>query len=77
MATKRRINKMKQSKIGKTKKPKISRSAKFWADIGALMKQNLEYELHRMIPRVWNRVVKEFRAQEKALGLNLKMTPRK
>jgi hypothetical protein len=63
MATKRRIT--------KAKMPKISRNAKFWADMGALMKENLEYELNRMIPRVWNRVVKEFRAQEKALGLNL------
>lgn len=69
MATKRRIT--------KAKTPKISRSAKFWADMGALMKQNLEYELNRMIPRVWNRVVKEFRAQEKALGLNLKKASRK
>jgi hypothetical protein len=45
--------------------------------MGALMKENLEYELNRMIPRVWNRVVKEFRAQEKALGLNLKKASRK
>jgi len=77
VATKRRTNKTKKPKLSKAKKPKISRSTKFWADIGALMKQNLEYELHRMIPRVWNRVMKEFRAQEKALGLNLKMTPKK
>ncbi len=69
MATKRRI--------AKAKKPKMSRNAKFWADIGALMKQNLEYELNRIIPRVWNRVVREFRAQEKALGLKLKKVYRK
>jgi hypothetical protein len=69
VATKRRI--------AKAKKPKTSRNAKFWADIGALMKENLEYELNRMIPRVWNRVVREFRAQEKALGLKLKKAYRK
>jgi hypothetical protein len=64
-------------RIAKAKKPKITRSARFWADIGALMKQNLEYELNRIIPRVWNRVVREFRAQEKAVGLKLKKAYRK
>ena len=63
MATKR--------KTTKPKMPKISRNTKFWAYMKAVMKENLEYELNRMIPKVWNRVVKEFRAQEKALGVNL------
>jgi len=63
MATKR--------KARKAKMPKISRNTKFWAYMNAVMKDNLEYELNRIIPKIWNRVVKEFRAQQKALGVNL------
>ena len=55
MATKR--------KTRKAKMPKISRNTKFWAYMNAVMKDNLEYELNRIIPKIWNRVVKEFRAQ--------------
>jgi len=69
MATKR--------KARKTKMPKISRNTTFWAYMNAVMKENLEYELNRIIPKIWNRVVKQFRAQQKALGVNLAMTPRK
>jgi hypothetical protein len=63
MATKR--------KTTKAKTPKINRNTKFWADMSAVMKENLEYELNRMIPKIWNRVVKEFQARQKALGVNL------
>ena len=63
MATKR--------KTRKAKMPKISRNTKFWGYMNAVMKDNLEYELNRIIPKIWNRVVKEFRAQQKALGVNL------
>lgn len=63
MATKR--------KTAKAKRPKINRNARFWADMSAVMKQNLQFELNRMIPKVWNRVVKELRARQKALGVNL------
>ena len=63
MATKR--------KITKAKMPKISRNTTFWAYMNAVMKENLEYELNRVIPKVWNRVVREFRARQKALGVNL------
>ena len=58
-------------KTTKAKTPKINRNTKFWADMSAVMKENLEYELNRMIPKIWNRVVKEFRARQKALGVNL------
>ncbi len=63
MATKR--------KTTRAKAPRSNRNTRFWADMSAVMKQNLEYELNRMIPKLWNRVVKEFRARQKALGLNL------
>jgi hypothetical protein len=63
MATKR--------KTTRAKTPKVNRNTKFWADMSAAMKKNLEYELNRMIPKVWNRVVKEFRARQRALGVNL------
>ncbi len=63
MATKR--------KTRKAKMPKINRNTNFWAYINAVMKENLEYELSRIIPRIWNRVVREFRAQQKAVGVNM------
>lgn len=63
MATKR--------KAAKAKTPRMNRNTKFWADLSAVVKENLQYELDRMIPKIWNRVVKEFRARQKALGVNL------
>jgi hypothetical protein len=63
MATKR--------KTTRAKMPTISRKTTFWEYMNAVMKENLEYELNRVIPKVWNRVVKEYRAREKALGVNL------
>jgi hypothetical protein len=63
MATKR--------KAAKAKAPRTNRNTKFWADMSAVMKENLQYELNRMIPKIWNRVVRELRARQKALGVNL------